>query len=178
MSENNLIQRLRDGNESAFKELILSFSSKLMTVAKVYTDSVEDAEDVLQDAFIVSFEKIHKFHGDEIKAFYGWMKRVTINLALDKNKKKYKKMEIGLGSQDISMDETAISKMTSDEIMEIIFSLPSGYKQVFALHVLEGYSHKEISELLGVKPSTSRSQLVRAKSILRDKVNNLFKVAV
>jgi len=180
MSHTGLIQRLRNGEEPAFTELVLSFSSRLMTVAKVYTNSEADAQDVLQDAFIIVFQKVSSFVGDNPQAFFAWMKRITINLAITKNKKTYKKMEQSLQASgvDHAFDEQLIAKLSRAEIMELVYKLPAGYKQVFALFVLEGYSHKEIAEQLDITSSTSRSQLVRAKKLLQVQVNNLFKMAI
>lgn len=180
MSHTGLIQRLRNGEEPAFRELVLSFSSRLMTVAKIYTDSAADAEDVLQDAFIVVFQKVTSFRGDNDLAFFGWMKRITINLAISKNRKTYKRVEQSLQASGIDhpFDEQLIAKLSKDEIMNLVYNLPSGYRQVFALFVLEGYSHKEIAEQLGITSSTSRSQLVRAKKLLQTQINHLFKMAI
>lgn len=180
MLQASIIQRLRNGEEPAFTELVLSTSSRLMTVAKVYTDSVQDAEDILQDAYVIVYQKIGMFVGDEPKAFYGWMKRILINLALSKNKKKYKKLEQSLDTMvvDQPFNANVLSNLSRDEIMQLVFSLPSGYRQVFALFAIEGYSHKEIAEQLGVKVSTSRSQFLRAKRVMQEKVNRLYKNAV
>lgn len=180
MSIEQLIHELKNGEESAFKELVLTFSKSLMTVSKVYTNSLEDAEDVLQDAFIIIFEKISTFTGIEKKMFFGWMKRITINLALSKNKKKYKIMEQSLDALELdqAIDAQILSDLSEQEIMKMIFELPAGYRQVFALFAIEGYSHKEIAEKLNIASSTSRSQFVRAKRILQKQVNQHFKIAV
>jgi len=180
MSIEKLLGGLKKDEEAAFKELVLTFSKNLMTVSKVYTNSVEDAEDVLQDAFIIIFEKISTFQGTEKKMFFGWMKRITINLAINKNKKKYKKMEQSLDALDLDhgFDAQILSTLSEQEIMQMIFELPSGYRQVFALFAIEGYSHKEIATQLDITSSTSRSQFVRAKRILQKKINQHYKLAL
>jgi len=96
MIDKHLIKRLKENDESAFKELVHQHSFRLMTVAKVYTHSLHDAQDVLQDALIIVFEKISNFKGDNPAAFYGWMKKITINRALGLNRKKFKSMESSL----------------------------------------------------------------------------------
>jgi len=173
--QSSLIDKLRMGEEPAFEELVLATSSRLMTVAKVYTNSPQDAQDVLQDAYIICFEKIETFVGNEPKAFYGWMKRITINLSLAKNRKKYKKAETSLDAMvlDSPFDAEILSEMSKQEIMELVFELSPGYRQVFALFAIEGYSHKEIGEQLGITASTSRSQFIRAKRILQEKITQL-----
>jgi len=178
--QSNLINRLRKGEEPAFKELVLATSSRLMTVARVYADSAEDAQDVLQDAYVICFEKVATFSGEEPKAFYAWMKKITINLALYKNRKKYKKVETSLDAVGIdrAFDAQILSSLNRKELMELIFSLPDGYRQVFALFAIEGFSHKEIADRLGIKASTSRSQFLRAKKVLQEKIKQLEKFDV
>lgn len=175
MIESELIQKLRNGEEPAFTELVLATSSRLMTVARIYTHTHQDAQDVLQDAYIICFEKIGFFKGDEPKAFYSWLKRITINLALATKRVKYKNAEMSLDlmNADAPFDAHILSRLSRQELMKLIFDLPPGYRKVFALFVVEGYSHKEIAEKLGVAPSTSRSQFIRAKRILQKQVKQL-----
>ena len=151
-----------------------------MTVAKVYTNSNEDAQDVLQDALIIVFEKVSTFKGENPAAFYSWMKKITINLALGLNRKKSKTMESSLDELNIDrpFDAQILEKLGQQEIMKLIYSLPLGYRQVFALFVIEGYSHKEIAKKLDIKPSTSRSQLIRAKRLLQKEIEQLYKIAI
>ena len=175
MIKSKLIQRLRNGEESAFTELVLATSARLMTVAKIYSHSIEDAQDVLQDAYIICFEKVNSFVGDEPKAFYGWLKRITINLALSKNKKKYMTQETSLEiiKVDRPFEAHILSALSRQEIMKLVLDLPAGYRQVFALFVIEGYSHKEIAAQLDITASTSRSQFIRAKRVLQKQVTQL-----
>ena len=170
-----LIHKLRKGQEPAFAELVLVTSPRLMTVAKLYTNSVQDAQDVLQDAYIICFEKMATFVGDEPKAFYGWMKRITINLAISKNRKLYKRNErsTDMSTLDPPFDADVLSEMSRREIMAIIMDLAPSYRRIFGLYVLEGYSHKEIASMLDISASTSRSQFIRAKRILQKKIGQL-----
>ncbi len=180
MIDKYLIKKLKENDESAFKELVHQHSYKLMTVAKVYTHSLHDAQDVLQDALIIIFEKVSSFKGDIPAAFYSWMKTIVINRALGINRKKFKSMETSLEDLKIDqpIDAQILSKLSQQEIMKLIYSLPIGYRQVFALFVLEGYSHNEIAEMLDIKPSTSRSQFVRAKGMLKRELEQLYKIAI
>jgi len=174
MDVGNLITKLKEGEESAYKELVMKFSRRLMTVAKIYSRNEEEAKDILQDAFILVFRKIQI----EEAAFYGWMKRMVINLCLSRNQKKYRSMESSMEviGQDKGIQAEAINNLSHDEIMEMVFNLPDGYKQVFALYAVEGYSHKEIAKTLGIKESSSRSQYSRARKILQSEFHNRYKV--
>lgn len=180
MTEKELIYNLKRREETAFKELVFSHSKKLMTVAKIYTSDTEEAKDVLQDAFVVVFEKVQTFQGDTVKSLLAWIKRIMINIALSKNQKKYKHLENSLDNiqMDFGAENQIINNLSHDEIVNMVMKIPEGYKQVFALHVIEGYSHKEIAEKLEIKESTSRSQFLRARKLLQIKINELTKVKV
>ena len=124
-----------------------------MTVARIYAVSDAEAKDALQDAFILVFKKIETFEGTEERAFFSWMKKFVINVSLSRNQKKYRSMEVGMDGISIDqhrLDSPALSNLTQEEIMKTVFSLPEGYRQVFALYAIEGYSHKEIAELLSL----------------------------
>ena len=157
MTIKRLIEGLKKGNKESYKELIINYSGRLMTIAKIYSRSTEDAEDVLQDAFILVFKKIKDFKGTEDKLFYGWMKRIIINLCLSRNQKKYRQMESSLDDQIIEAgkDAEVMSTLSHNDIMDKVFELPDGYRQVFALYAIEGYSHKEIAEKLDISVSLS-----------------------
>ncbi len=175
-----LIEQLKKGEQSAYKELVYLFSARLLTVAKIYSKNDEDAKDVLQDAFILVYQKISMFQGYEEAAFYSWMKRIIINICLSKNQRMFRKMEHSIETMviDRGVDSQAISVMTQQEIMDLVFSLPDGYRQVFALYAVEGYSHKEIAAQLSIEASSSRSRYSRAKKMLQTKFNNLSKVMI
>lgn len=174
----SLIARLKKGQEPAYKELVFAFSARLMTVARIYSKNEEDAKDVLQDAFILVFKKVKSFEGTEERAFYGWMKKLIINLCLSRNQRKFRHLEKSLETIKVeqSVHSAAISNLSHEEIMNLIFELPDGYRQVFALYAIEGFSHKEIAEQLTIAEGSSRSQYSRARKILQFKCANLFKV--
>lgn len=178
MSIAHLISGLKKGKEPAYKELVFGFSSRLMTIARLYSNNEEDAKDLLQDAFILVFRKVSSFEGHEEAAFYGWMKRIVINLALSRNQRKFRHMEQSLDAMVLekSIDEEVIGQLNHDEIMKLIFDLPDGYRQVFALYAIEGYSHREISEQLNIGESSSRSRYSRARKMLQLKYSSLFKI--
>jgi len=172
------IQRLAQGDESAFKQLVLDNTQKLMAVAKIYASSIHEAQDNLQDTFIVVLNKIGEFRGSEDYQLYAWMKQILIYKSLNKNQKVYKRLEssIDLVKEQTQLEASAISQLSHQEIVDLVYNLPEGYKQVFALYVIEGYSHKEIGLKMGIAESSSRSQFSRAKKILQNKINELSKV--
>ena len=178
MNIEKLITGLKEGKEEAFKKLVFTYSARLMTVARIYSASEQDAEDMLQDAFILVFRKVGGFQGSEEKAFFGWMKRIIINLCLSRSQKRYLKLEKSLDAMiiDQGIEPNIVAKLSHDEIMKLVFNLPDGYRQVFALFAIEGYSHKEVAEKLSIGESSSRSQYLRARRILQSKIANLFKV--
>lgn len=175
-----LIEGLKRGDQKAYKELVFRFSGRLMTTARIYSKSEEDAKDVLQDAFILVFRKVDQFVGDEEKQFFGWMKRMIINLCLSRNQRMYRKMESSLDTllTDKGVSSMAVENLSHQEILKMVYELPDGYRQVFALYAIEGFSHKEIATQLGIGESSSRSQYSRARKILQSEFNNLFKVMI
>ena len=178
MKIEKLILGLKKKEEQAFKELVFAYSKKLMSVAKLYAKSVQEAQDNLQDTFVVVFDKIKDFKGKNEGQLFAWMKQILIYKSLTKNQKKYKHVESSLenAKEHTNLDPDALSQLTHQEIISIVYQLPAGYKEVFALYAIEGYSHKEIGARMGIAESSSRSQYSRAKKILQKKINELSKV--
>lgn len=178
LSVNELIQACLKGNRAAQKELFQLYAPKMMALSRRYCRNVQEAEDVVQDGFVRIFTHLHQFNNEG--SFEGWMKRVIINIALkNKTKKSYDHEELGLDSYlEEGILPTIVGAMTVNEINELIEELPEGYKNVFKLYVIEGYSHKEIGDLLEIGESTSRSQLVKARNLLQIKLINSQKIAV
>ncbi len=137
-----------------------------------------EAEDILQDAFIKIYDNISKF---EFKgSFEGWIRRIVINTALKNySKKSFKNEQIGIDHfPDKSMEPSIYADLHEEALMGLVDQLPDGYRLVFNLYAVEGYSHKEIADMTGIKESTSRSQLVKARKMLQNKIIELQKVAV
>ncbi len=168
MSLEQLIKKCKQNNSKAQEQLYRLFSGKLFSICLKYSNDYSSAEDTLQDAFITIFNKIHqyKFQG----SFEGWIKRITINTALQKYRKQ-KVFEIINEEQieevEVEIDEEEVSL---DHLLQLIQQLPDRYRLVFNLYVLDGYSHKEISEMLSISVGTSKSNLARARYILKDKL--------
>lgn len=168
MSINQLILDCKKKDIKAQEQLFRQFSSKLFAVCLKYSRSYEEAQDNLQDGFLLIFDKINQFSFDG--SFDGWAKRLMINNALQYYRKQ-SFLELVTDNiaeeQEIEIDDNGISL---DYLLKIIQELPDRYRLVFNLHTIDGYSHKEIAEMLQINIGTSKSNLSRAKLILKEKI--------
>lgn len=169
MTEQEIILGCQRGEARYQKKLVTQYSPMLMTVCRRYSRDNEFAKDVLQESMIKIFRNITKYK--PTGSFQAWMRRICINTALQSFDKCCFKREISgldeLIAQPSEMPDV-YSYLGAEELMAIIDQLPEGFNKVFNLSVIEGFSHKEISELLGIKESTSRSQLTRARNYLKN----------
>ncbi|MGB4846177.1 MAG: sigma-70 family RNA polymerase sigma factor [Ferruginibacter sp.] len=180
MTEDELIRGcLRDDN-SCQKEIFHRFAGRMLGVCNRYARNSADAEDILQDAFIKVFDKIYQFKFEG--SFEGWIRRIVVNTALKKySLRRYEKEVVGYEINDrneSSMEPSAYAHLTEKELLDLINSLPDGYRLIFNLYVIEGYQHDEIADMLGIQSGTSRSQLVKARNMLQKQILQLQKVAV
>ncbi|HAA00502.1 MAG TPA: RNA polymerase [Flavobacteriales bacterium] len=167
MTDEQLIKECLSGRPSAQKTLYERFSRKMMGVCIRYSSSYEEAQDVLQDGFVKVFEKLGTYSGNG--SFEGWVRRIMVNTALDswrKNKQEREMQDIDEVGYGLSSGEDIVSNITAEDLLAILQTIPSGYRMVFNLYVIEGYSHKEIGEMLNITESTSKSQFSRARSYL------------
>lgn len=166
-----LVKACLKGDSEAQRALYDSLSPKMFPVCLRYMSSREEAEDVLQEGFVTLFSKLDSYSG--AGSFEGWARKIFVNTALMQLRKNdvLKESEDLEGAWDISsQDPTVIQNIGYQELLEIIESLPTGFRTVFNMYVIEGYSHKEIGEALGISENTSRSQLQRARMILQKKI--------
>ena len=173
MDVKKLIKQSLKNDALAQKRLFEQFAPYVFTVAMRYARDVADAQDIAQEAFILAFNKLHQFNSDQ-GAFKSWIAKITVRVALHKFRKFYRSREI-LTDNHIKqpiIEPNVYSSLTMEEMTAKIQSLPEGYRQVFNLYVLDGYSHKEIGKMLGVAESTSRASLTRAKKLLREIFTN------
>ncbi len=171
MSLEQLIANCQKKNAKAQEELYKRYNRLLFSICLKYSPNYADAEDNLQDSFLTIFNKISQYQSKG--SFEGWMKRVTINTALQR----YRKpgfLELvtneNVADEDsviVDIDESSISL---DFLLQIIQELPDRYRLVFNLYVLDGYSHNEIAEMLTISSGTSKSNLARARHILKEKI--------
>lgn len=174
MDHKQIIEEIKAGDQTSFRKLYQSYAPLFKGIAYRYVGCPDICNDVVQDTFVKIYNNLasYSFKG----SFEGWMKRILINCCLEyvnKRKKIIFEPESVLHDKSVSDWELPISRMSAQEIVELINKLPDGYRMVFNMNVLEGYSHKEIGEQLGISESASRSQLTKAKQRLRDLLKTL-----
>jgi RNA polymerase sigma factor (sigma-70 family) len=166
---------------SCQKSLFSRYASSLLGVSYRYARNKEDAEDILQDSFIKIFGKLEQFKGEG--SFEGWMRRIVVNTALKKYSvsrysKEFTVEEVKDVREDSNNDVPAYNHLSEKDLLALINDLPDGYRIIFNLNVIEGYSHDEIANLLGIQAGTSRSQLVKARNLLQKRIVQVQRVAV
>ncbi len=173
---NRLVQQIRVGDKSACKKLYDEYESYWFRLCLRYGRNRDEGQDMFQEGVVRIFQMLHKF--DEQKGnFTNWSSRVLINEAL-KYLKKYQwqqsfdDLEVVSREVDDSMD--ILDQISAKELIQVIQQLPSGYRLVFNMYEMEGYSHKEIAQTLGISLGTSKSQLSKAKSLLRKQLSILM----
>ncbi len=181
MTDTELIKGCIREDVACQKGLFNRYASSLLGVSNRYARNKEDAEDILQDAFIKIFHKINQFKGDG--SFEGWMRRVVVNTALKKYTISRYTKEISVEevreSTDIDVNDVhSFNHLTEKDLLVLINRLPDGYRLVFNLYVIEGYQHDEIADMLGIQSGTSRSQLVKARNLLQKEILQMQRLAV
>lgn len=167
MTEQTILVGCINNDPSAQRELYNRYSPKMLSVCYRFGNSREDAEDMLQEGFIKIFTQIHTFQNKG--AFEGWIRRIIVHTCINflkKNKKFSNSIDLDQADYLEVKEETMPSVMQARQIIECIRQLPLGYRTVLNLYAMEGYSHKEIAEMLDIEESTSRSQYTRAKVML------------
>jgi RNA polymerase sigma-70 factor (ECF subfamily) len=171
MDDTSLVIECVKGDSRAQRMLFERFSKKMLGVCMRYAKSTEQAEDVLQDGFIKVFSKLYDFKHDG--SLEGWIRRIMVNTSLDQIRKENKLLgNISLDNVDYKLQNNAfvLENLAAKDLMKMIQSMPVGYKVVFNMFAIEGYSHKEISEYLGISENTSKSQYSRARAYLRERL--------
>lgn len=171
-----LIDECKKGNTKAYEQLYRQLSPKLFAVCLKYSRSYEEAQDNLQDGFLLLFDKIHQFQFKG--SFEGWAKRVVINNTLQQYRNKGVFEIVSENLPDDSEVEIEDENVSLEFLTKIIQKLPDRYRLVFNLYVMDGYSHKEIAEMLDINIGTSKSNLARAKNILKNKIEANASVSV
>jgi len=174
MSLEQLIIKCKKNNRKAQGELYYLYASKLFTLCLKYSKSYAESEDNLQDAFVTIFSKIKQYSGEG--SFEGWMKRIVINTALQRYRKASVLDVIKDDVLEEEVVEVEVDQVPLESLLLIIQQLPDKYRLVFNLYVLDGFSHKEIAGMLNISVGTSKSNLSRARGILKEKIEeNEFK---
>ena len=174
VSESDLIQGCINGDRQMQELLYQRFSPKMYTVCLRYSGNTEDARDLLQEGFIKIFKNLSKYRGDG--SFEGWIRRIFVNTSIEHFRKKVHLQNVTETQERMIEDKewNVLDNLAEKDIMKMIHELSPGYKAVFNMHVIEGYSHKEIGEMLGINEGTSKSQLARAKMVLKKMLHDRF----
>jgi RNA polymerase sigma factor (sigma-70 family) len=165
-SESQLIEKCCDGSRTAYREFYELYAGQLLVVAMRYMKTKEEAEDVLQETYIKAFKNLASF--DQRSSLKTWLTRITINTALNQLRKKHEIINwTSAEAIDKPVETLPIDHLRLNELIDLIQRLPTGCQLVFNLYAIEGYAHKEIAEKLEISEGTSKSQLYRAKDLLR-----------
>jgi RNA polymerase sigma-70 factor (ECF subfamily) len=167
LTEQEIISGVLKANRAAQKALFDQYAGRMMALCNRYTTDRDQAQDFLQEGFIRVFKYIGQFRQEG--SFEGWMRRIFVSVILrelSKQKMLFSDLELAV-SQEPAIEPDAISRISEAELQGMIRSMPPGYRTVFNLFVIEGYSHEEIAELLQIQPATSRVQLMKARKYLQ-----------
>lgn len=191
LSEAELIKGCKNYNRAAQQELYMRFSPKMRGVCIRYTSNIEEAKDILQDGFIKVFSNIHLYAGTG--SLEGWIRRVIVNTALSHYKKQKKHVHHHIeelreqdlmdetendANQDENIEAIAFAKLSQEELIASLNTLPEPFRVVFNLYYMEEYSHKEIGELLSIDEKTSRTRLFRGRKSLQKHLEKLCKTKI
>ncbi|MEL7120141.1 MAG: sigma-70 family RNA polymerase sigma factor [Bacteroidota bacterium] len=171
MDIKRLIKACQENKRLAQKELVAHIAPKLKGLCLRYLNDEFEVEEALQESLIKILKSINKYQLDK-DSFFPWIKKITINTIFSRLKSQMRNPEM-LRLETFANKEVPPSvydQLYSEDLLELIHSLPLGYRTVLCLYAIDGYSHKEIAELLGINESSSRSQLTRARSLLKQKI--------
>lgn len=175
LSESDLIKGCLRGDAAMQRALYDRFASEMYGVCLRYAGNTNDADDILQEGFIKVYNNLHRFRSEG--SFEGWIRRIFINTCIEQFRRKVKSYNISEAHENTTEDSdlSALDVLNAKDLVKLINELAPGYKTVFNLFVVEGYSHKEIGEMLGISEGTSKSQLARAKSTLKGIIETRYK---
>ena len=170
MDDSVLVEKCIKGDQRAQRVLFEKYARKMLGVCLRYTKSRQQAEDVLQEGFVKVFSKIEMFKGGSLE---GWIKKIMVNSSLDKIRKEKKRQgDVSVESVGFKLENNSfiLESLEAEDLLKLIDSMPTGYKTVFNMFAIEGYSHKEIAGELKISENTSKSQYSRAKAYLKNKM--------
>ncbi|MGI8950775.1 MAG: RNA polymerase sigma factor [Chitinophagaceae bacterium] len=177
MTEKEIIDGCAKNNAICQRILFDKYAGRLMTICLRYASDKSQAEDILQNSFMRIFSQIQQFNFKG--SFEGWLKKIVVNCALKTIQKKTLFISHNNYPETVSQTNfSALDNLSEAELIKLISSLPDGYKIVFNLYVMEGYSHEEIATLLNMESSTSRSQLLKARKLLQKQIIDHQKIAI
>ncbi|HND96008.1 MAG TPA: RNA polymerase sigma factor [Chitinophagaceae bacterium] len=170
ITESDLINGCLKDDRRMQEELYRRFSPRMYAVCLRYAGNAEEAQDILQEGFIKVFKKLDSFRSEG--SFEGWVRRIFVNTAIEHFRRKKYLMPVTEREENTIEGKylSVLDNLAAADIMALVQELSPGYRTVFNMYVVEGYSHKEIGDILGISEGTSKSQLSRAKVILQDMV--------
>jgi len=187
ISANELNLLIRDctlNNRKSQKKLYNSFYSYGMAICDRYTRQKEDAIEIFNDGFLKIFKEIHRYkpsYADEVNSFKGWLRKIMIYTAIDHNRKYYKhgfNAELDAAAIYLPVDEDALDMISHDEIIRAMRELSPAYRTVVNMFIIDGFSHEEISDQLGIAIGTSKSNLSKGRHQLQKILKNDNKILI
>ncbi|RYF59300.1 MAG: sigma-70 family RNA polymerase sigma factor [Cytophagaceae bacterium] len=173
LSESQLVVALQRGEARAQKIVYERYANRMMAICLRYVANQADAEDVLIESFMRVFERVNQFRNEG--SFEGWVRRIMVTESLMfLRKNKSLRQEVSLESVTEEPDyQWADETLQADDLLRLVAQLPDGYRTIFNLYAIEGYSHAEIASLTGISEGTSKSQLSRARALLQQRIKTL-----
>lgn len=173
---NELMEGCKAGNRKMQEALYQQTASKMLAVCMRYAKDRMEAEDVLQLGYIKIFQKIAEYRGDG--SFEGWMRRVMVNTAIESYRKTLRTLNVVPIEDAYEQPSTGFdfSRLGMQDLLKVIQKLSDGYRMVFNMYIIEGYSHKEIAGILGISEGASKSQLSRARAILKEEIIKMERI--
>lgn len=171
MDDPTLVKKCMEGDPKAQRALFDKFAPKMLAVCRRYSNNIEQAEDVLQEGFVKVFTKLSYFSGEG--SLEGWIRRIMVNTSLDEIRRNAKfKANIEMDQVDYKIEKSAsiLEGLMEEDLLKIINEMPPGYRVVFNMFAIEGFSHKEIAQELDISENTSKSQYSRARTYLQLKL--------
>ncbi len=172
MTDKEIVEGCIREDRKCQKFLWEKHSRKLMSLCLRYCQNQEEAEDALMEAYVKIYDNMKSFRYQS--SLETWMRRICVNISINKIRaRKFNWQDISENEYQIGYDDHAFDQVNVDQIMKFIGKLPDGYRTIFNMFAIEGYSHKEISETLGIDEGTSRSQLAKARKVLQSMLHQL-----
>lgn len=172
--DKSFIKRLKKKDKKAQELFYHQLAPKMYGICIRFSSNQADADDILQEGFIKVFTHLKGYRGEG--SLEGWVRKTILNTAINFYKKRVKQgypVELEYLKSKPNEKTFIIEKMAADELLKLIRELPDGYRTVFNLNIIEGYTHKEIGKMLEISPNTSKSQLSRAKETLRNRIKSI-----
>lgn len=178
IDEQELARLCAEGNRMAEDELYTRYAARVFTLCRRYTDNADDAKDLMQEALIKALDTIGSFKYIGKGSLYAWMRRLAINMALNKlQRQRWRTVPLDGWQQDNLPDptEAEIEAIPQEKLLEWISRLPDMRRTVFNMYCIDGYSHKQIAEMLGISEKGSAGVLAKARKQLKEDINNYLK---